>query len=220
MIFPEITADEMPFARLAQPSARGGPAWEIALTFPPQGTWEESEYLGISTNRMVEFDNGAIEVLPMPTYWHQLIVDFLHDRLREYVKARRLGKVLCAPLPIRLFPKKYREPDLVFLSTARAKTVVTVPIGADLVMEVVSEGADARRRDLETKRAEYAAAGIPEYWIVDPELKEITVLALDGAEYRVHGVFRNDAFATSLLLDGFSVKAADVFAAGEPETKD
>ena len=73
--------------------------------------------------------------------------------------------------------------------------------GADLVMEVVSD--DDRRRDLETKRREYAQAGIPEYWIVDPEQGRITVLRLDGATYAVHGDFPLDAQATSTLLPGF-----------------
>jgi Uma2 family endonuclease len=40
--------------------------------------------------------------------------------------------------------------------------------GADLVVEIVNR--DDPARDLETKRAEYAEAGIPEYWIVDPRL--------------------------------------------------
>ncbi len=42
-------------------------------------------------------------------------------------------------------------------------------------------------RDLVEKREEYARAGIPEYWIVDPEQGQITVLALDGTGYAVHG---------------------------------
>lgn len=50
-----------------------------------------------------------------------------------------------------------------------------------LVMEVVSGGPQDRKRDLVIKRAEYAAAGIPEYWIVDPESRRITVLTLVGA---------------------------------------
>ncbi|MBI3463073.1 MAG: Uma2 family endonuclease, partial [Planctomycetes bacterium] len=83
-----------------------------------------------------------------------------------------------------------------------------------LVMEVVSEGAESRKRDLETKRREYAAAGIPEYWIVDPEEQKVTVLTLDGGTYRVHGEFRPGETATSVLLRGFAVAVRDVFAVG------
>ena len=55
-------------------------------------------------------------------------------------------------------------------------------LGADLVIEVVSD--QGRPRDLEIKRQEYAQAGIPEYWIVDPQLEQITVLALEGSRLR------------------------------------
>ena len=78
-------------------------------------------------------------------------------------------------------------------------------------MEVVSD--DDRRRDLETKRQEYAQAGIPEYWIVDPRLKRITVLWLDGAAYSVHGEFAEGTEATSRLLEGFKVNVAAALAA-------
>jgi Uma2 family endonuclease len=83
--------------------------------------------------------------------------------------------------------------------------------GADLVMEVVS--GDDRRRDLETKRFEYARAGIAEYWVVDPQRKEITVLTLAGQRYEVHGTFTPGEKAESRLLAGFQVSVADVFAA-------
>ena len=89
------------------------------------------------------------------------------------------------------------------------------PNGADLVIEVVSEGTENRRRDLEVKRAEYAEAGITEYWIVDPEPRTITVLTLEGKQYREHGVFAVNARATSVLLVGLEAPVSNVFAAGE-----
>ena len=82
--------------------------------------------------------------------------------------------------------------------------------GADLVMEVVSDDPEDRHRDLVTKREEYARAKIPEYWIADPKLEEITVLWLKGKKYRVHGVFKMGQIATSRLLPGFDVAVSDV----------
>jgi len=79
----------------------------------------------------------------------------------------------------------------------------------------VSEGPENRKRDLETKRNDYAAAGIPEYWIIDPEERQITVLILQGKEYREHGVFGSGTDASSVLLPGFAVAVDAVFAAGE-----
>jgi Uma2 family endonuclease len=85
--------------------------------------------------------------------------------------------------------------------------------GADLVMEVVSPDPKDRKRDLETKPREYARAGIPEYWIIDPEQGRIQVLTLEGKVYRVHGDFGAGTQATSALLPGF---AADVDAVLAP----
>jgi Uma2 family endonuclease len=79
-------------------------------------------------------------------------------------------------------------------------------------MEVVSGGREDRRRDLVVKRAEYAAAGIAEYWIVDPDEKVILVLRLESGQYVEHGRF-TDGKAFSAALSGFAVSIADVWAA-------
>jgi len=55
------------------------------------------------------------------------------------------------------------------------------------------------------KRAEYAQAGVPEYWIVDTTIDTIFVLRLAGAEYVEHGFFRRGETATSALLPDFTV---------------
>jgi Uma2 family endonuclease len=180
------------------------PAWDVARLFPDQGAWSEEEYLALSSNRLVEFSDGHVEVLPMPTTSHQLIVAFLYRTLLAFVAARAAGTVLFAPLRVRLWPGKFREPDIVFLSAEHASRIgESFWEGADLVMEVVSD--DDRRRDLETKRREYAQAGIPEYWIIDPQQARITVLRLDGATYVVHGDFPRGTQAASHLLPGFTL---------------
>jgi Uma2 family endonuclease len=199
-------------------SRRGEPAWEIALLYPPQGNWTEDEYLALDTNRLVELSDGCLEVLPMPTFLHQFIVDYLHALLKAFVNTHTRGAVLFAPLPVRLRPGTYREPDIMYFRPERVVDVRTQPDGADLVMEVVSEGPESRKRDLEIKRNEYAAAGIPEYWIVDPEERQIIVLTLQGKQYREHGVFGPGTEATSVLLPGFTVAVNAVFVAGERHT--
>jgi Uma2 family endonuclease len=80
-------------------------------------------------------------------------------------------------------------------------------------MEVVSGGTEDRNRDLRRKRLEYAAAGIQEYWIIDPKPGLITVLRLEGDRYAVHGEFKRGARATSALLKGFTVDVSAALAA-------
>ena len=197
-----------------QRSVEGEPTWDIAKLFPMQGHWSESEYLRLNGNYFVEYTHGHIEVLPMPTQMHQLIMVFLFDCLRAFIRPGKLGTALIAPLRVRIAPGKFREPDVVFVLTEHDSWRQNdFWHGADLVMEVVSD--DYRKHDLETKRRDYALAGIPEYWIVDPMLREVTVLKLDGNRYEVHGVFRGAEAASSVLLPGFRVNVAEVFAAGD-----
>jgi Uma2 family endonuclease len=113
---------------------------------------------------------------------------------------------------VRLWPGKFREPDLVFmLKQHEDRMGDEFWQGADLVLEIVSGNKEDRRRDLVIKRQEYAKAGIPEYWIVDPREGRITVLRLAGNRYAVHGIYSKGQTASSALLSGFSVDVKEVF---------
>jgi Uma2 family endonuclease len=78
-------------------------------------------------------------------------------------------------------------------------------------MEVVSNSPEDRRRDLVTKRREYAQAGIPEYWIVDPQSQTVTVLGLDGRGYVEGGLYGQGETAQSVLLPEFAVAVNEIF---------
>jgi Uma2 family endonuclease len=180
---------------------------------PDQGRLSEEDYLWLAdhTSRLIEFTDGYIEVLPMPTRTHQLILKFLL-RLFEQVVEPAGGIVLFAPMRVRLASFRFREPDLLLLLDANdPRNQDRYWHGADLVLEVVSP--DKPERDLVEKREEYAEAGIPEYWIVNPMDKMITVLTLAGDTYREHGIFAPGAQATSVLLAGFAVDVRAAFAA-------
>jgi Uma2 family endonuclease len=186
------------------------PNWEVAYLFPRRGQWSEAEYLELPTNRLVELSDGCLEVLPMPTEPHQLILEFVYEALKAFVTARSLGKAMFAGIVVRLWPDKMREPDVAFMRREHAhRRHAKFWEGADLVMEVVSE--TGRERDLEQKPDEYARAGIPEYWIVDPQEERILVMALEGDSYQVHGHFRRGMEAGSRSLPGFSVSVDAVF---------
>ena len=150
----------------------GEPAWEVARLFPAQGHWRVGDYLNLDGNFLVEYSQGYIDVLPMPTSSHQRLLAYLYGLLLAFVVNRDMGEVLFAPLKVRIGQKEFREPDVLFAlkehANLRGEEFWT---GADLVMEIVSPDAKSRRRDLKEKRRDYAIAGIPEYWIVDPRWK-------------------------------------------------
>ena len=188
------------------------PTWEIARLFPAQGTWSEEEYLTLTqgTNHLVEFSHGNLEFLAMPTRTHQKIVFFLSQVLYAFLSTRGLGTVLFAPLRVRLWEGKFREPDLVvMLAEHRDREHEAFFDGADLVIEVVSD--DDPARDLVTKRREYAQAGIPEYWIIEPQTELMIVLRLDQGQYDEYGRFGRGTIATSALLGELAIDITHMF---------
>ena len=187
----------------------------IAQLFPAQGTLERAGISGLDTNRLVEFSHGFVEFLPMPTLTHQLIA-MLSLSPPGIVRVRRNSLGDCsvpAALQGAALGREVSRARRVFMRAEHASRMgEQFWEGADLVMEVVSDGTKPHR-DLVTKREEYAQAGIPEYWIVDPELGQITVLTLDGTSYAVHGEFTRGEQATSKLLPGFAVDVTSALAA-------
>lgn len=189
------------------------PAWEIARLFPLQGEWSEQDYLSLPNNARIELVQGRLVFSPMPTITHQIIIAFLYQRLIAYLENTYSNAlVLFASVPVRLAKGLLREPDILVLlkglASQKEDKFVEQP---DLVVEVLSPG--NRENDLIEKRAEYAAAKIPEYWIVDPIGKTVTVLTLRRGQYREHGVFVAGTVATSRLLPGFEVSVSDLWRA-------
>jgi Uma2 family endonuclease len=198
--------------------------WELATMFPAQGSWTKEEYLCLtdSTNRRIEYTNGRLEFLAMPTLTHQRLVSWLFFLMHDFVASRGLGEVL--PGGIRIYfdrdkEEKFRIPDVVFLSKESKPRWGGERYwnGVDLAIEIVSDDEKSIDRDYLDKLKVYGEGKVAEYWIVDPQESKITVLTLpDGkSEYAEHGVFRPGETATSKLLDGFVVDVKACFDAAK-----
>ena len=182
---------------------------------PSQGHWSDDAYLWLTdhTSRLIEFTDGHVQELPMPTDTHQAVLSFLYHLFFDHLKPRG-GVVRFSALRMRIREGKFREPDLLmFRDRSDPRRQDRYWLGADLVVEVVSP--DDPERDLVEKRADYAEGRIPEYWIADPRDETITVLALEGGKYAEHGVFGRGDQATSPLLEGFAADVSSVFDAPE-----
>ena len=198
-------------------SSRHALASLLCDILPDQGAWSDEAYLWLTdhTPRLVEFTDGYVEELPMPTDAHQAILAHLYVLFHGFLKPRG-GVVRFSALRMRIREGKFREPDLLMLrDRSDPRRQDRYWLGADLVVEVVSP--DDPGRDLSEKRADYAEGGIPEYWIVDPRDETITVLALEGDAYVTHGVFARGGVATSVRLDGFATDVSEVFDAPESD---
>ncbi len=187
--------------------------WKDLLeeVLPPQGQWSEEQYLILTDHRsrLIEFSDGFLEVLPMPTDQHQSLLKFLFLAFFHFFEARG-GTVQFAPLRLQIRPGKFREPDiLLLLSATDSRRQNRFWLGADLALEVVSE--DKPERDPVDKRGDYAEGHVPEYWIVNPQTQTITVLRLRGGAYEETGIYRRGESAASVLLPEFSVAVDGVF---------
>lgn len=130
---------------------------------------------------LAEWVDGRIEMSSPASYPHQEIAGLLYEVFRNYVRMLDLGLVLHNPFQMKLPGKQGsgREPDLIFLAKAhlsrREKGLIRGP--ADLAVEIISP--ESEWRDRHTKFREYAAGGVPEYWLIDPELQTAEFYRLD-----------------------------------------
>ena len=147
----------MTHGALAPPTAerRQAMTFEQFLAEVPDDVW-------------AEWVDGEVIFFMPAIIRHQRVVAFLVKLLGTYVDLFALGEVLGSQTGMRTIPgRAFREPDLLFVGTERMPHVTKdwVEGGADLVVELISD--DSVRRDRVEKFDEYAAIGIPEYWILD-----------------------------------------------------
>ncbi|MCU0570315.1 MAG: Uma2 family endonuclease [Oculatellaceae cyanobacterium Prado106] len=115
-----------------------------------------------------------------------------------------------------------RYPDLVLLReehlqlTERRLTITLDMPPPRLIVEIVSPGKTNRDRDYVNKRSQYAAIGVPEYWLIDPAEGIVFVLTLQEQEYGTVGIFRGEAVIPSLELQGLSLTPDQIL--GVPRT--
>ena len=161
-----------------------------------------------------ELIDGGLVVTPSPIPVHQIISVNIEYALLRHVRERGLGIVLDAPIDIRFTPENVLIPDIIFIAQDRLHIIgpKTIDAAPDLVVEILSPG--TRRRDLEIKRALYARFGVQEYWIVDPDARTLSVLALASDKFEPVPAGEGGAIA-SRVLPGLTLALNDVFAGVE-----
>ena len=154
--------------------------------------------------------------------------DFVADNLQFYLAManllpRRLVKTHTCEVQVPvLHPKDpaNRFPDLVILReehlalTQRRLTITLDMPPPRLIAELVSPGKTNRDRDTIPKRSQYAALGVPEYWLIDPDGKTVTVLTLSGEDYQTIGTFSGSESIQSQELPGLSLPVEQLFEGG------
>jgi len=186
---------------------------DIATFFPPQGRWTEADFFALpEVMRIVELANGELIVNAAALPLHQLVITELLDcALQILVREQKLGIVLTANTALRLWEGNIREPDILFIRAEHTDWIGKRYVeGADWVCEVISRG--TKKVDEVDKLRDYAKAGIPEYWLIDPKKRTIRVYALRGGEaYILAGTYAAGETASSETIKGFQVSVDQVF---------
>jgi len=160
-----------------------------------------------------ELIDGDHYVTPSPSLRQQTIAGRLHLSLGKYLEANPIGQVWAAPLDVVLSKYDVVEPDLLYVSSARA-SILTVPNiqgPPDLAVEILSPG--TRKTDEVVKRRTYERSGLDEYWVVDPELDLVKVYRLTGGKFeRVAELSsESDDVLTTPLLPGLRIPLRALF---------
>jgi len=161
-----------------------------------QGTLAESpappelsldEWFALPEDEPGELVNGRLEEEEVPDYLHELLVAFLVQLLRNWIRPQG-GLVAGSDAKFAVSSRRGRKPDLtVYLPGSRrppARGLIRVP--PDVAIEVVSPTPRDGRRDRVEKLADYAAFGVAWYWLVDPQLRSLEILQLDAQGRYLH----------------------------------
>lgn len=179
---------------------------------PAQGQWAYADYKRLPDDGWrYEVIEGELRMSPAPSTKHQMISLNLAVAMTNFVKAKRLGRVMTAPLDVRLGALADPvQPDILFIRQDRLGMIKEgwIEGAPDLIVEILSPSnwLDDRR----TKYRVYAQTGVGEYWIVDPAQRQIEVFILRQGDYALVGRFGVGERASSQVLDGFQVDVDEI----------
>ena len=167
-------------------------------------------------SKRYELIEGELFVSRAPGIPHQRVLGNLHFAFALYLKENSLGRLVAGAGAI-FSDYDAVIPDIVFVRNERWEQVVSGEkfTGApDIVIEIVSAGAENRRRDFLVKRQLYGKYGIEEYWIIDTENQYVLIHRLQGQSLELVARLRDSDDITFPLLPGFHCPAGAIFDLG------
>jgi len=169
------------------------------------------DYLFLPEDKRYEIIEGELIMVPSPGFNHQIVSGNLEFLLRQFVREKKLGIVLDAPMDVILSQENVVQPDILFICKQRINTITEKNIqGApDLVIEIMSP--TTREKDSILKRKLYAKFGVRELWLVDLEKREIKVFTLKKANFEMVGLYCEDEIPISPILPGLKIPLQEVF---------
>lgn len=167
-------------------------------------------YQEITDQQKAEFINGRVWLHSPVQRRHSMASDLLFKLLSTYVDRHELGWVGHEKLLVTLTRNDY-EPDVAFWRAERAKDFSADQMkfpAPDFVAEVLSPS--TAKNDRGVKFEDYAAHGVGEYWLVDPEAERIEKSVLAGESFTPAGVV-HEGTISSAVIAGFEIPVMAVF---------
>lgn len=171
-----------------------------------------SDYLIYPTNgKQLQLIEGDFFMTPAPNIVHQDILGNLGFILKVHITQHNLGKVYFAPTDVYLSDYDVVQPDILFIRKERLHILTKnyVKGAPDIVIEILS--GKTKKIDLTAKRTLYAKYGVPEYWLVDPDKKQVEVLTLSQSGYETAGLYSKGAIIRSKIIPGLKIKTSEIF---------
>ena len=180
-------------------------AW-LAELFPPQGEWTEEDYFALpDTDQGIELSDGMLRrVPPLPNGKARKAGIQLLKAVNSHIIANNLGETNVGRHRVRLYPGVIRVPEVWFIRREnQARITRQYVVGPpDWIAEIITpESCQIVESD---KVADYARAGVPEVWLLDPTERTIRVGTLVGDAY-VFTTYGPDEVATSAAIQGFAL---------------
>jgi Uma2 family endonuclease len=146
----------------------------------------EQFYRDMTPEQKIEFIDGEVILHSPAKNRHLDVTKYALKLIDTFVTIRQLGTVKCEKC-LTVFPRNDYEPDIVYFGPEKAATLsadtMKFPI-PDLIVEVLSSSTEARDRGINF--TDYAANGVEEYWIIDPENEVLEQYFLEKGDFRLH----------------------------------
>jgi Uma2 family endonuclease len=180
------------------------------LPVVPKRSMTEDEFVTwcMKEDIRAEWVDGEVIIMSPNSYQHVALFRFLIFVLHGFVELRDLGEVMGTELFVRLPEQRRRRlPDILFVSAARRDLFRKAHFeGApDMIMEIVSPESEAR--DWRIKYSEYEAAGVREYWVIDPMSEHVELYVLSDKQ-RYERIAESEGWLISTAVPGFRLKTA------------
>jgi len=182
--------------------------------FPEKHRYTYADYLEWEGQERYELIDGEAFMMSSPSVAHQALLMGLSLDFGNWLQGKPC-RVFAAPLDVRLFPKEDKsdrtivQPDLLVVCDKNKLDKGSVNGPPDLIIEIVSPS--NTYSELFRKFNYYLKAKVREYWVVDPELKSVSVHIYEDGRYIITAYNDNDRIPVT-VLDGLEISLESLWA--------